>query len=190
MWCGSSLHLYKGTPRGEFDTSGLSEFLEELSSPLPYAPPLFSLAQLPRLESCQRVRWYSTYHTMSGCRTFSPNTSSSAALLDWIRKESWWSKHFFFHCSAGLDPKGVMVSHTCVSTMRYYTCGTMSLRRCYRTCVVAPGRRGVVASSSSWPWGRLHRLHHQRMCGGVIPAFGLRGYVPKSLLIVTVLLDK
>jgi hypothetical protein len=31
----------KGPHIGEFDTSGLREFLEELSSPLPYAPPLF-----------------------------------------------------------------------------------------------------------------------------------------------------
>jgi hypothetical protein len=41
MRCVSFLHLYKGTPRGEFDTCGLREFLEVLSSPLPYAPPLF-----------------------------------------------------------------------------------------------------------------------------------------------------
>jgi hypothetical protein len=32
---------YITSPRGEFDTSGLREFLEELSSTLPYAPPLF-----------------------------------------------------------------------------------------------------------------------------------------------------
>jgi hypothetical protein len=36
----SPIHLYN-PPRGEFDTSELREFLEELSSPLPYAPPLF-----------------------------------------------------------------------------------------------------------------------------------------------------
>jgi hypothetical protein len=41
MRCFSSLHLYKGTPRGEFDTSGLREFIEELSSLLPYASRLF-----------------------------------------------------------------------------------------------------------------------------------------------------
>jgi hypothetical protein len=41
MRCVSSLHLYKGIHRREFDRSGLREFLEELSSPLPYVPPLF-----------------------------------------------------------------------------------------------------------------------------------------------------
>jgi hypothetical protein len=38
-----------------------------------------------------------------------------------------------------------------------------------------------VASRSSWPWGRLRWLHHQRLCGGVIPAIGLRGYVTDLL---------
>jgi hypothetical protein len=37
-------------------------------------------------------------------------------------------------------------------------------------------------------WGRLRRLHHQRMCGGVIPAFGLQGYVVEHLFTVTALL--
>jgi hypothetical protein len=30
-------------------------------------------------------------------------------------------------------------------------------------------RTGVVALRSSRPRGRLCRLHHQRLCGGVIP---------------------
>jgi hypothetical protein len=41
------------------------------------------------LEMCRQVRGYSTYRTPSRCRISSPNTSSSTALLDWIRKESW-----------------------------------------------------------------------------------------------------
>jgi hypothetical protein len=52
---------------------------------------------------------------------------------------------------------------------RCCTCGTQLLRRCYRT--------GVVTSRFTWPWGRLCWLHHQRLCGGAIPAFVLWGYV-------------
>jgi hypothetical protein len=48
---------------------------------------------------------------------------------------------------------------------------------------------GVVATSwSTWLWGWLHRLHHQCLCGSIIPAFGLQGYVTESQLIVTSLL--
>jgi hypothetical protein len=59
------------------------------------------------------------------------------------------------------------------STWRWCLCGT-----------------GVVAPRSSRPWGRQCHLHRQRLCGSVIPTFGLRGYVSDSLLIVTTLLDK
>jgi hypothetical protein len=74
-------------------------------------------------------------------------------------------------------------SHHSPYVYMYYevcTCGTNSLCRCCRT--------GVVASRSSWPWGRLCRLHYQCMCGGVIPAIGLRGYITNLQLIVTSLL--
>jgi hypothetical protein len=55
---------------------------------------------------------------------------------------------------------------------------------------VQPGRcAGVVATSSSTrPCGRLRWLHHQRMCGSIIPAFGLQGYVTEVQLIVTIIL--
>jgi hypothetical protein len=45
-----------------------------------------------------------------------------------------------------------------------------------------------MTSRSSRPWGRLHRLHHQHLCGGIIPAFGLEGTSPNLQLIVTILL--
>jgi hypothetical protein len=83
--------------------------------------------------------------------------------LDWIR-----------------DPEGVIVHYMYTSTTRCYTCGTRSLRQYFRT--------SVMASRSSWPWGRLRRLHRQHLCGSVIPMFGLQGYVSKSLLIITTLL--
>jgi hypothetical protein len=41
---------------------------------------------------------------------------------------------------------------------------------------------GVVASWSTRPWGRLRQHHHQRLCGSVIPAFGLQGYVTEYLV--------
>jgi hypothetical protein len=68
----------------------------------------------------------------------------------------------------------------CMSTTRCWTCYTKSLRRCCRT--------GVVASRSSRPWGQLHRLHRQCLCGSIIPAIGLWGYVSDLQLIVTTLL--
>jgi hypothetical protein len=108
-----------------------------LSSPLgDTLLPLFFLAPLPCLESCQRVRGYSTYRTPSGCRTSSPNTSSFA----------------------GLDPEGFMVRRMCASTMGYCTCGTMSVHRCCHTGVMALWRcyvkifttlRSATSSSSS-----------------------------------------
>jgi hypothetical protein len=49
----------------------------------------------------------------------------------------------------------------------------------YSCCIV------VVTSGSTWPWGRLRRLHHQCLCRNVIPAFGLRGYITDPLIITT-----
>jgi hypothetical protein len=46
----------------------------------------------------------------------------------------------------------------------------------------------VVAPGSTQSWGRLRWLHHQRLCGSVIPAFGLQGYIIESQLIVIGLL--
>jgi hypothetical protein len=60
----------------------------------------------------------------------------------------------------------------CTSTQRCCTCGVGSL---HRYC-----RIGVVASRSSWHWGRLHRLHHQLLCGGVIPMSVLQGHITES----------
>jgi hypothetical protein len=105
-------------------------------------------------------------------------------LYDEVLWEFWiGSKPIYFpNLSWIQDPEGVIVHHTCTSTMRCCTCGTKSLHRCYRT--------GIMASRSSWPWGRLRRLHRQRLCRSVIPAFGLWGYISASPLIVTALLHR
>jgi hypothetical protein len=67
--------------------------------------------------------------------------------------------------------------------VRCYTCGTQSLHWYYRT--------GVMTSSSTWPWGRLRRLHHQYLCGGVIPVFGLQGYnTDLQLFVIELLIDR
>jgi hypothetical protein len=47
---------------------------------------------------------------------------------------------------------------------------------------------GVVAPRSSQPWSQLCCLHCQRLCGSVIPASGLWGYVSELLFTVTTLL--
>jgi hypothetical protein len=60
-----------------------------LLSPMRHLSSSFPLVHLPYLESCQQVRVFSSYRTSWGYRTSSPNISFSAALLDWIRKESW-----------------------------------------------------------------------------------------------------
>jgi hypothetical protein len=39
-----------------------------------------------------------------------------------------------------------------------------------------------------WPWGRLDWLHHQRMCRGIIPVFGLKQNVVEHLFFITALL--
>jgi hypothetical protein len=68
----------------------------------------------------------------------------------------------------------VIVDHrTCTSTRRCYTCGTR-----------------VVTPRSTRPWDRLRWLHHQRLCGSVIPAFGLRGYITKTLIVAALLIDR
>jgi hypothetical protein len=69
------------------------------------------------------------------------------------------------------DSRGHSDHHTCASTRRCCSCGA-----------------GVVAPRSSWPWGRLRRLHHQRLCGSIIPVFGLQGYVVEHPFTVTKLL--
>jgi hypothetical protein len=91
------------------------------------------------------------------------------------------SKPIYF-CNLGWirDPEGVIVHNMCMSTTRCCTFGTKSLCRCCRT--------GVVESRSSQPWGRLHHLYRQCLCGSIIPAFGLRGYISESMLIITMLL--
>jgi hypothetical protein len=38
----------------------------------------------------------------------------------------------------------------------------------------------VAISWSTRPWGRLCRLHHQRLCGSIISVFSLQGYVTES----------
>jgi hypothetical protein len=98
-----------------------------------------------------------------------------------LRKFRIVSKPIYFS-NLGLirDPKGVIVHRMCMCTMRCCTCGTKSS---HRYCCT-----GVVASRSTWPWGRLHWLHHQCLCRGVIPVFGLWWYITESLLIFTTLL--
>jgi hypothetical protein len=56
---------------------------------------------------------------------------------------------------------------TCASTRRCHSCGAR-----------------VIAPWSSRPWGRLHRLYRQCLCGSVIPTFGLRGYVSELLFFI------
>jgi hypothetical protein len=73
MWwrCYLPLHLYKSTPLADsFNFSILS-----------------SLAWLPRLESCPRVRGNSTSRTPSRYRISGPSPSSSVALLDQSPKD-------------------------------------------------------------------------------------------------------
>jgi hypothetical protein len=61
----------------------------------------------------------------------------------------------------------------------------MSTRR-YRSCSV-----GVVAPSSSRPWGRLRCLWQQRLCGSVISAFrSSRVRVQNSFTVTALLLDR
>jgi hypothetical protein len=63
----------------------LREFLEELSSPLPYAPPPFLSSSWHRSHvwrCANELEENSTYRTLSGCRISRPNISSSDALLD------------------------------------------------------------------------------------------------------------
>jgi hypothetical protein len=76
------------------------------------------------------------------------------------------------------DPEGVIVHRIGTSTMRYCTYDTKSLRWYYCT--------SIVASRSSRPWDRLHRLHRRRLCGSIIPTFNLQGYVIEALLIVSI----
>jgi hypothetical protein len=91
-----------------------------------------------------------------------------------VLREFWiWSKMIFLRNLGwiGETERSHHSSYVYKNT-RCYTCGTKSLRQCYDT--------GVVISSSTWPWGRLRWLHHQRLCGGIILAFGLQGYVTES----------
>jgi hypothetical protein len=81
----------------------------------------------------------------------------------------------YFRISAGNWGSG---SHrgrrTCVST-----------RRC-RSCSA-----GVIAPSSSRPWGRLRHLRQRRLCGNVISAFrSSRVHVQNSFTITALLLDR
>jgi hypothetical protein len=60
-------------------------------------------------------------------------------------------------------------------------------------CVRLRGGAALVAPESLhqvlWrTWGRLHRLHYERMCGGLIPAFCLQGYVAEHQFTATTLL--
>jgi hypothetical protein len=55
-----------------------------------------------------------------------------------------------------------------------------------RRCRLCDAR--VIAPRSSRPRGQVRRLHHQRLCGSIIPTFGLRGYVSELLFTVTTLL--
>jgi hypothetical protein len=67
----------------------LREFLKELSSPLPYAPPPFLSSTWLRTHVwsyASELEENSTYRTLSGCQISSPNISSSAALMDWTRR--------------------------------------------------------------------------------------------------------
>jgi hypothetical protein len=97
-------------------------------------------------------------------------------------REFWiWSKLIYFRNLGWIGgTRRIHHSPYVYETTRYCTCSTQSLRQCYRT--------GVVASRPSWPWGRLRRLHHQRMYGGIIFVFGLWGYIIDLPLIVTALL--
>jgi hypothetical protein len=172
MRCVSSLHLYKGISRGEFDTSGLREFLEELSSPLCATSLLSSFWLSSHIWSrASDFRGNSTYRTLLRYRIPSPNTSS-AALLDWIRKESW-----------------------CVVRVRVlWRTACVALYHCAGVVALASWHRGTMAF-----WRRvLHNLEVDYVtsssthvgAGGVIPAIGLWGYISESLSIITALLDR
>jgi hypothetical protein len=75
----------KGPLGGEFDTSGLREFLEELSSPLPYAPSLFLFSSWlsSHVWSCAR-ELEETPHTGCCRATGSPVQILLLPLLYWI----------------------------------------------------------------------------------------------------------
>jgi hypothetical protein len=131
MGCAPSLHLYKGTPRGEFDTSGLREFLRrDLLSFPHHAPPLslLPLSLMWILEGLRRSEDDSTATRLS-----------AAGIPDRIQTD--------LLPQSRLDPdpdlEGVIMHRTCTSTTRCCTRGTMSLRRCCRTGVVAPWRQDL-----------------------------------------------
>jgi hypothetical protein len=116
--------------------------------------PLFFLAWLPCLELCQRVRGNYTCRTPSRWQISSQNPSSSVALLD-------------------QSPNDVYRSYVC-NSLEVPPCGTMSLRRCCRTGIVASWHCDVkifttlssaTSSSSSTPVReRNPRVRPTRVC--------------------------
>jgi hypothetical protein len=151
--------LYKGTPCGGIKTQNFGGDLmcsEHLSPSLPCASSPLSL-------SCGSSK---------GCVGANINSTTArrraTAILDLIQTD--------LLVQSQLDQRSRRSSSFTVCVWVLWgaaTCGTKSLRQCCRT--------GVVASGSTRPWGRLRWLHHQRLCGSVVPAFGLRGYVTESL---------
>jgi hypothetical protein len=102
-------------------------------------------------------------------------------LHDEVLQEFWiGAKPIYFRNLGWIrDPEGVIMHITCTSTMRCYTCGTKSLRQC------------VALVSWHQDLHMLHHVHHQRLCGSIIPAFGLRGYISKSpIIVIALLLDR
>jgi hypothetical protein len=117
------IRLYQPPPPhgGEFDTSGLREFLEELSSPLPYAPPLFLSSSWlsSHVWSCAS-ELEETPHTG---RHRAPGFLVQILLLPLL-------------CWTGV--RTTSIHRMCVIPQRCCTCGTMSLRRHCRTGIVVP----------------------------------------------------
>jgi hypothetical protein len=137
------IRLYKRPPhRGEFDTSGLREFLEEISSPLPYAPPLFLFPT-------------------SSSPLFGVVPASSRILLipNAVRQPDspvqilllplhWWTGSGRSHGAP------YVWEYYDVLHVRHYVVAPVSSHRRHGV-----RRHGIDTSSSSWPWGRLRRLH-------------------------------
>jgi hypothetical protein len=158
----------------------LREFLEDLSSPLPYAPPLFLSSSWLRSHvwSCAS-ELEDTPHTGHRRAVGSLVQRFLLPLLCWT---------------------GSGRSHGAPYVCEYYEVialvllrwhhGAVALCGCCHTGIMVPWHRSIVTSRSSRPLGRLCHLHRQRLCGSIIPAFSLVGYRSESLLIVIALLDR
>jgi hypothetical protein len=148
--------LYKPHHEGEFNTSGLRELLEELSYPLPYAPPLFLSSS-----------WLSSH--ISICASELEETPHNGRCC----AAGFPVQILLLHCSTELEP-GRRLYAVRVRVLRGTACA--ALCRCTGVVTLASWRRGAAAL-----WRRV--LHDFEVgyvgfiinacAGGVIPAFGL-----------------